>query len=55
MNVNKADNPLSGVKCVVTTCEYNATGNRCVAEAIQIEPKQAHGSKETDCATFVLK
>lgn len=41
-----------GVKCVVNTCHYYKEGNLCTAGTIEITPRNASTSKETDCATF---
>lgn len=43
---------LPGVKCEVNTCYYNKNGNRCTASAIEITPKNAKNSDDTDCNTF---
>lgn len=53
MRVNKAANPLEGVKCVVNTCTYYTNGNHCSAEKIEIQPRNASDTQETDCATFL--
>jgi len=41
-----------GVKCVVNTCSYYKEGDRCAAGQIEIRPRNAKSSDETDCATF---
>jgi hypothetical protein len=50
--VDKKDQPLSGVKCVVNTCYYYQQGDHCSAEKIEIQPRNAKDTQETDCATF---
>ena len=58
MNHNRAkkeDHPLSGVKCVVNSCEFYGNGDHCMASAIEVQPRDAHDSQETDCATFIPK
>lgn len=55
MSVNKMDHPNLGVKCVVNTCHYYMSGNRCSAEVIEVQPRKAQDSQETDCATFMPK
>lgn len=43
---------LDGVKCVVNTCHYYKDGDHCTANKIEIRPRNAESSEETDCATF---
>jgi hypothetical protein len=43
---------LDGVKCIVNTCHYYAAGDLCGASKIEIKPRNASTSEETDCATF---
>lgn len=54
-NVIKMDRPNEGVKCVVNTCHYYASGNHCMAEQIEVQPRSAGSLEETDCSTFRLK
>ncbi|HPT79452.1 MAG TPA: DUF1540 domain-containing protein [Candidatus Atribacteria bacterium] len=51
--VDKSNNPLPGVKCVVNSCYYHAQGDYCTAQQIEIQPRNAKNTEETDCATFV--
>ena len=51
--VQKANNPLNGVKCVVNSCHYHVNGDYCGAERIEIQPRNANNTEETDCATFI--
>lgn len=51
--VEKKNQPLAGVKCVVNTCHYYVQGDHCSAAKIEIQPQNAHDTQETDCATFV--
>lgn len=53
MRVEKTNHHLNGVKCVVNTCEYYAQGDHCTAAKIEIQPRNASNTHETDCATFV--
>lgn len=53
--MQKSNNPIGRVKCVVDTCEYYQDGNYCMAEAIEIQPPNAGDTQETDCATFQRK
>lgn len=53
--VNKTDHHLSGVKCVVNTCRYYGQGDHCDAEKIEIQPRNASNTQDTDCATFAPK
>jgi hypothetical protein len=51
--VEKKDHShISGVKCVVNTCTYHCSGDHCSASAIEIQPRNAHTTQETDCTTF---
>lgn len=52
MRVNKMNQPNSGIKCVVNTCHYYMSGDHCSAELIEVQPRNASNSQETDCATF---
>jgi len=42
-----------GVKCIVNTCHYHTTEDLCTAGKIEIEPRNAESSEETDCGTFI--
>lgn len=53
MKVSKMDRPNQGVKCVVNTCHYYMSGDHCAAEMIEVQPKNASNSQETDCTTFM--
>lgn len=44
---------IEGVKCLVNTCHYHNEGNKCGAGKIEITPKNASTSEETDCNTFI--
>jgi hypothetical protein len=46
------DHPNHGIKCVVNTCHYYMSGDHCAAEKIEVQPRNAHDTHETDCATF---
>ena len=49
------DKPNEGIKCIVNTCEYYMNGDHCSAEQIQVEPRNASNSDETDCSTFIKR
>jgi hypothetical protein len=53
MRVNKMNQPNAGVKCVVNSCYYYMNGDYCAAEKIEVQPRNARDSHETDCATFM--
>lgn len=53
MPVRKMDQPNGGIKCVVNTCNYYMSGDHCSAERIEVQPKNASTSNQTDCATFM--
>jgi hypothetical protein len=50
--VERTNGHLSGVKCVVNTCHYYKEGDYCSAERIEIQPRNAANTQDTDCATF---
>ncbi len=52
MSIEKTNQPLDGVKCVVNTCHYYVHGDHCSAAKIEIQPRNATSTEETDCATF---
>jgi hypothetical protein len=53
--VEKKNDHLPGVKCVVNTCHFYAEGDYCNAAKIEIQPRNANTTQETDCATFIHK
>ncbi|MBA1335014.1 MAG: protein of unknown function DUF1540 [Firmicutes bacterium] len=53
--VERKNDHLSGVKCVVNTCHYYSEGDYCNAAKIEIQPRNASNTEETDCATFIHK
>lgn len=53
--VPKLENHLSGVKCVVNTCYYHSEGDYCNAQNIEVQPRNASDTQDTDCATFAPK
>ncbi|WP_080696945.1 DUF1540 domain-containing protein [Clostridium beijerinckii] len=53
MKPEKMDSPNQGIKCVVNTCQYYMSGDHCCAEKIEVQPKNASDTQETDCATFI--
>jgi hypothetical protein len=54
-HVDKSNQHLSGVKCVVNSCYYYESGDRCHADKIEIQSPNASNTKDTDCATFIPK
>ena len=52
MEASKMDRPNEGVKCVVNTCHYYMSGDHCAASKIEVQPRNATDSNQTDCATF---
>ena len=53
MKVEKMNSPNTGIKCVVNTCHYYMSGDHCAAQPIEVQPRNAADSQETDCATFI--
>ncbi|KOA19805.1 hypothetical protein CLHOM_18940 [Clostridium homopropionicum DSM 5847] len=53
MKVNKMDHANAGIKCVVNTCHYYMKGDQCSAERIEVQPRNASSTEQTDCATFI--
>lgn len=43
---------IDGVKCIVNTCKYHHPGDLCSAGKIEIKPRDAQSTEETDCNTF---
>lgn len=52
MHIDKTNESLDGVKCVVNTCHYHVVGDQCGAAKIEIQPRNASSTEETDCGTF---
>lgn len=50
--VEKMNNYNPGIKCVVNTCHYYSSGDRCMAKQIEVLSRDAKTSEETDCGTF---
>lgn len=55
MKANKMSKPNDGIKCGVNTCYYYMQGDYCSADKIEVQPKNAANSQETDCETFAPK
>lgn len=53
MKTSKMDHPNEGIKCIVNTCHYYMSGDHCAAQQIEVEPRNADSSEQTDCSTFV--
>jgi len=53
MKPAKMSRPNEGITCSVNTCHYYMQGDKCAAEKIQVEPRNAIDSNQTDCATFI--
>ncbi|SHI06527.1 protein of unknown function [Sporobacter termitidis DSM 10068] len=53
MKANKMDHPNQGISCEVSTCQYYMNGDFCSADKIQVTPRTARNSGETDCSTFI--
>jgi hypothetical protein len=51
--INKMSQPNEGVKCIVNTCHYYMSGDHCTAEKIEIQPRDAKSTEQTDCSTFI--
>ena len=52
MNVKKMNHPNESIRCQVNTCHYYMAGDYCTAEKIEVKPRNASSSEETDCVTF---
>ncbi len=55
LKAQKMDHHNPGIKCVVNSCHYYDHGDHCTASKIEVQHRDAHNSKETDCATFTPK
>jgi hypothetical protein len=53
MRAKKMDYPNQGIKCRVDSCHYYMEGDHCCADMIEVQPKDAMSTQETDCATFL--
>ena len=53
MKVEKMNHPNQGIKCVVNTCHYYMKGDHCAASMIEVQPRNASNSEETDWGTFI--
>lgn len=53
MKANKMNTPNTGIKCEVNTCHYYMSGDHCTAEKIEVKPRNASNTEQTDCATFI--
>ena len=45
MPVDKTNEALDGVKCVVNTCHYHVSGDQCSATKIEIQPRNASSTE----------
>ncbi len=52
MEAKKMNHPNQGIKCEVNTCYYYLQGDKCTADKIEVSPKNASNSDDTDCNTF---
>jgi len=53
--VQRTNTHIDRVKCAVNTCQYYENGDYCNAESIEIQPRNAKTTEDTDCATFAPK
>lgn len=53
MKAKKMQDPNTGIRCMVNTCYYYMNGDHCTAEKIEVQPRNALDSEQTDCATFI--
>jgi hypothetical protein len=49
----KMNHANPGIKCIVNSGYYYLQGDQCSAERIEVQPKNARDTQETDCATFI--
>ena len=49
----KMNHANPGIKCIVNSCHYYMQGDQCSAARIEVQPKNARDTQETDCATFI--
>ncbi len=50
--ISRKSDPISRVKCVVNSCYYYQSGDKCVAESIEVKPPNSSSTEDTDCNTF---
>lgn len=53
--VSRASEPISRVRCVVDSCYFYQSGDKCIAESIEVKPPNSSSTEETDCNTFRSK
>ena len=53
MRAEKMNKPNQGIRCAVNTCHYYMNGDHCSASQMEVQPKNASSSHETDCTTFI--
>ncbi len=52
---DKSKEPISGVNCMVSSCNYHTEDNECLAGRITVGQPHSEAKSETDCETFVKK
>lgn len=56
MEINmKKDQPISGIACTVTNCEYHGEGEKCYADCIKVTTCDPVQQCSVECATFKPK
>jgi len=44
---------LEKVYSIINTCGYYMSGDHCAAEKIEVQPRNAANTQETDYSTFI--
>ncbi len=55
MQSHKMNHPNPGIKCQVDSCYYYMNGDQCTADRIEVMPKNADSTEDTNCGTFAKK
>lgn len=55
MSAKKMNKPNTGIKCIVNSCYYYMSGDSCFAEKIEVQPRNADNTHETNCSTFIIR
>ncbi len=55
MQSHKMNQANPGIKCQVVSCYYYMNGDHCTADRIEVLPRNATSTDETDCGTFAKK
>lgn len=55
MESHKMNHANPGIQCQVVSCYYYMNGDQCTADRIEVLPRDASSTSETDCGTYAKK